>query len=137
MTDAMHEWPTGRLLGTAARVIEHAWLSALEELGVSHAGLVALHLLGGEGLSQTELAELARVQTQTMSRTLDRLERQGFVVRSRDENDRRRHVIVRTEAGSEIWNRARTIESDVFPGLTDQPQLRELLLEIIRTGGEQ
>ena len=76
MTDPvgmMHDWPTGRLLSTAARLVEHAWVEALEQLGLSHAGLIVLHVLGPGPLSQTELAKVARVEAQTMSRTLEGL----------------------------------------------------------------
>lgn len=130
----MGEWPTGRLLSTAARMVEHAWLDALDELGLSHAGLIALHLLGGEPASQTQLAERARVETQTMSRTLDRLERQGFVARERDPEDGRRHIITRTENGARAWEAARTLEADVFPALSDPTALRNALLEVIHDG---
>lgn len=130
----MAEWPTGRLLATAARLVEHAWLEALDELGLSHAGLVALHLLGEEPTNQTELAERARVENQTMSRTLDRLEREGFVARERDPRDRRRHIVRRTAAGARAWEAARTLEEDVFPELADAGALRDTLLEVIHAG---
>ncbi|GAA3727944.1 MarR family transcriptional regulator [Leifsonia bigeumensis] len=130
----MAAWPTGRLLSTAARLVEHAWLDALDELGLSHAGLVALHLLGDESTSQTELAERARVENQTMSRTLDRLERQGYVARERDPKDRRRHIVTRTQEGNRAWEAARTLEADVFPELSDPTALRSALLELIRAG---
>src|SRR5512141_3207909 len=109
-TDAMADWPTGRLLSTAARLVEHAWIKALERLGLTHAGLIVLHLLGAGPQSQTELAHAARVQAQTMSRTLERLEREGLVVRARDESDARRHVVSRTDAGTDAWRKARTLE---------------------------
>lgn len=130
----MAEWPTGRLLSTASRLVEHAWLDALDELGLSHAGLVALHLLGDDLTSQTELAERARVENQTMSRTLDRLERQGYVARERDPRDRRRHIVRRTQDGSRAWQAARNLEADVFPELTDPVALRSALLELISAG---
>jgi DNA-binding MarR family transcriptional regulator len=130
----MAEWPTGRLLATAARLVEHAWLEALDELGLSHAGLVALHLLGEEPTNQTALAERARVENQTMSRTLDRLEREGFVARERDPRDRRRHIVRRTAAGARAWEAARTLEEDVFPELADADALRDTLLDLIHSG---
>ena len=70
--DAPDDWPTGRLLSTAARVVEHAWSARLEQLGLTHAGLVALHLLQEGPRSQTDLARAGRVQLQTMARTVDR-----------------------------------------------------------------
>ncbi|KGJ78370.1 hypothetical protein GY21_07070 [Cryobacterium roopkundense] len=129
----MNEWPTGRLLSTAARLVEHAWVEALDRLGLTHAGLIVLHLLGSGPLSQAELAREARVQTQTMSRTLERLEREGYVARVRDERDQRRHSVTRTDAGTAAWKQARTIETDVFPQLNDGSALREALLAIIST----
>jgi len=129
----MSDWPTGRLLSTAARLVEHAWIDALERLGLSHAGLIVLHLLEQGPLSQAELARAARVQTQTMSRTLERLEREGFVARVRDDRDQRRLSVTRTDAGTSAWQSARTLEADVFPALNDGSALREALLGIIRT----
>ncbi|KFF60817.1 hypothetical protein JF66_01480 [Cryobacterium sp. MLB-32] len=127
----MSDWPTGRLLSTAARLVEHAWIEALGRLGLTHAGLIVLHLLGPGPLNQTELARAARVQTQTMSRTLERLEREGYVARVRDERDQRRHSVTRTEAGTAVWHQAGTLEADVFPALNDAAVLRDALLGII------
>ncbi len=130
----MTEWPTGRLLSTASRLVEHAWLDALDELGLSHAGLVALHLLAEESASQTQLAERARVETQTMSRTLDRLEREGFITRERDPRDGRRHIVSITPEGSQTWEAAKSLESEVFPSLSNPESLRSALLELISAG---
>jgi DNA-binding MarR family transcriptional regulator len=135
MTDpvGMQGWPTGRLLSTAARLVEHAWGEALEKLGLTHAGLVVLHLLDAGPLSQTELARLARVEVQTMSRTLERLEREGYVARAKHPDDGRRHVVTRTSAGERVWSSARTLEADVFPSIADNAGMRAALLEIIRS----
>ena len=129
--DRMSDWPTGRLLSTAARLVEHAWAEALEAQGLTHAGLIVLHLLDSAQLSQKELAARARVQTQTMSRTIERLEREGFVRREPDALDRRRQVVTRTDAGRLVWERTRTLEAQVFPTLDDPDGLRETLLGII------
>jgi DNA-binding MarR family transcriptional regulator len=132
----MDAWPTGRLLSTAARLVEHAWAQALDERGLTHAGIIALHLLDAGPLSQTELARLARVENQTMSRTVERLEREGLVAREPDPADRRRQVVTRTAAGVEAWTATRTLEAEVFPELGDQATLRSTLLEIIRSSSE-
>lgn len=128
----MSQWPNGRLLSTAARLVEHAWVDALDSLGLTHAGLIVLHLLGSGAQSQTELARQARVQTQTMSRTLDRLQREGLVARIRDDRDARRHLVTRTDAGTAAWQQARTLEADVFPPLENAEELRSALLQIIK-----
>jgi DNA-binding MarR family transcriptional regulator len=131
--EPMAAWPTGRLLSTAARLVEHAWAEALEKQGLTHAGLIALHLLDAGPLSQSELASRARVENQTMSRTVERLEREGFVVRAADATDRRRQLVTRTDAGREVWLRTRTLEAELFPQLGAPQELRNTLLEIIHS----
>ncbi len=133
----MVDWPTGRLLSTAARLVEHAWAEALEKQGLTHAGLIALHLLDAGPLSQTELAARARVENQTMSRTVERLQREGFVRRAPDPADRRRQVVTRTDAGRDVWVRTRSLEAELFPQLGDPQRLRDTLLEIIRSASGQ
>lgn len=133
--DAPEEWPTGRLLSTAARVVEHAWTERLDELGLTHAGLIALHLLQGGALHQTELARRARVQLQTVARTLERLERHGLVTRERDSADARRVLVACTEAGSAVFERAHDLEAEVFPRVEDPAALRSALLQIVQRTG--
>ena len=128
----MQGWPTGRLLSTAARLVEHAWVEALEQLGLTHAGLIVLHVLDAGSLSQTELAKSARVEVQTMSRTLERLEREGYIAREKHPADGRRHVVTRTPSGEAAWGSARTLEADLFPSIADNAAMRAALLEIIR-----
>ncbi len=132
----MEHWPTGRLLSTAARLVEHAWVEALEARGLTHAGMIALHFLDAGPLSQSELARLAKVENQTMSRTIERLERSGFVERRADPADRRRQIVSRTAAGDAAWASVRSLESEVFPALEDSERMRAGLLEIIRRSAE-
>jgi DNA-binding MarR family transcriptional regulator len=130
-TDPIASWPIGRLLSTAARLVEHAWAEALEERGLSHAGLIVLHLLDAGALTQTALARGARVESQTMSRTIDRLENSGHVVRTADPLDRRRHRIERTGQGDAALDASRALEAEFFPAVGDLELVRYSLLEII------
>ena len=87
--DDLTSWPTGRLLSTAARLVEGAWAARLAEQGLTHDGLMALHELGqSQPLPVLELASRCQVTPQTMTRTLDRLERDGLVRRERAAGDR-------------------------------------------------
>lgn len=130
------DWPTGRLLSTAARLVEHAWAERLETVGLTHAGLVALHLLGDGARSQTDLARAARVQLQTMARTLERLERHGHVTRERDDADARRVLVSRTPGGAALLDEAQRLESEVLPPVSDPAALRALLLEVVRSASD-
>jgi MarR family transcriptional regulator, organic hydroperoxide resistance regulator len=103
VSDDPADWPTGRLLSTAARFVEHRWNEGLARFGLTHAGFgVLAHLLQGP-LSQHEVAELTKVEDQTMSRTLDRLERAGHVERLQDPRDRRRRLVSLTGSGREAF----------------------------------
>lgn len=97
------DWSTGRLLSTAARLVEHDWNAWLATHDITHAGLIALHALEQGPLTQRQLAGVSRVEEQTMSRVLDRLERTGYVTRDRDPHDRRRLIVTRTEAGARVF----------------------------------
>lgn len=93
------EWPTGRLLFTVVRRMEHEWNAHLGTWDLNHAGFpVLLHLLAGPR-TQRELARLSGVTEQTMSRVVGRLERSGYVTRTADARDRRRHAVAVTAAG--------------------------------------
>ncbi|KTR08804.1 MarR family winged helix-turn-helix transcriptional regulator [Curtobacterium luteum] len=122
-------WPLGRLLAAAARRVERDWDERLREIGLPHAGLIAIDILIRTGPTGADtIARVARVQPQTMSRTLERLERDGLVERSPHPDDRRRRVVTVTEAGRAAWDTARHIEREVLP---EDGRLREALVAII------
>lgn len=131
--NAMASWPTGRLLSMASRLVEHTWIERLAEVGLTHAGLIALDLLQPGPTSQRDLATRARVQEQTMSRTLERLERDDLVTRARDLADRRRTLVATTPDGTRAWTQARTLEAEVFPRAADPDAFRGELLAVIQS----
>lgn len=136
MSESVDDWPLGRLLSMAARLVEHSWNDALEQRGLTHAGLIALHFLDAGPLNQTELARSARVENQTMSRTVERLEREGLVRREADPRDRRRQIVSRTDAGTAAWASTRDLEAELFPRLEHPDHLRAQLIEIIHRSSE-
>jgi DNA-binding MarR family transcriptional regulator len=137
---ALESWHTGRLLTTAARLLEHAFDSGIAELGITHAGFNVLDALASGPKTQHELAGWCQVQDQTMSRTLDGLERDGHVVRRRDPGDRRRIIVELTTSGSDIARRARELggKLDLFADATEEESLAcraQLIKLIARLGG--
>lgn len=130
MDDAPAEWPLGRLLSAAARAVERDWDERLRAIGLPHAALIVVDILLRTGPTGADtLARTARVQPQTMSRTLERMERDGLVVREPHPDDRRRRVVTVTDAGRSAWETARHIEREVLP---DDPVLRRALTELLR-----
>ena len=129
------DWPTGRLLSTAGRLLEHRWNSELAAHGLTIAGLSVLFVLGPGPLTQRELAARCRVEEQTMSRTVARLERLGQVSRRRDDGDRRRMVVERQPAGAAVLSAAtaaaRRLEHEVLGEAADSPALRRVLEHVV------
>ncbi|MGC7094339.1 MarR family winged helix-turn-helix transcriptional regulator [Amycolatopsis lurida] len=66
--------------------------------------------LDAEPRSQRQLAVLCRVTDQTMSRTIERLQRNGFVARENDVADRRRTIVRLTAAGRRVLTSARLLK---------------------------
>ena len=128
---------TGRLLGTAARLVEHSWNARLREHGVSHAGLIVLSTLGHGPTSQRDLAADQHVTEQTIGRTIAHLESTGHVVRRSDPTDRRRRVVALTDSGatllSEMFDTGERITDDILRAAgVDIAQFRRTLKTLIQ-----
>ncbi len=135
VVEDVHDWPTGRLLSAAARAVERSWEGLLREHGLTHAGLIGLHCLGAGALPQRRLAQACRVTDQTMSRTVEKLVRGGFVERSTDSADERRVVVTTTAAGRAVHAQVVAAEhSDAVltSVVSDPTALRRALVEILR-----
>jgi DNA-binding MarR family transcriptional regulator len=130
----MDQWPTGRLLSTAARLVEHSWNEKLGAIGLTHAGVIAIEVLNAQGpMTQAQLAQYVRVQAQTMGKTLSRLEAHGHIARVRSTSDRRSHVVSLTERGKEAAAAAVEMERTVLAAATIDPDvLRQELKAVVR-----
>lgn len=130
----MERWPTTRLLSTAARLVEISWNEKLKNIGLTHAGVIAMEVLAAKGpITQAALAEIARVKAQTMGTTLARLELHGHVSRQRSDSDRRSHVVTLTEAGTAALSEAVRLEQDVLATVpVDTARLRDELKIVVR-----
>ncbi|WP_026423970.1 MarR family winged helix-turn-helix transcriptional regulator [Actinokineospora inagensis] len=136
--DPIASWPTGRLLSVAARLVEHSWQRFLAARGLTHAGLITLHLLVDGPRPQRSLARGVKVTDQTMSRTIDRLFRSGLVERGTDPTDRRRTVITMTPAGRNAHAEALRAEREapeVLGAVRDYDAFRGQLVELITALG--
>ncbi|MBT2595911.1 MarR family transcriptional regulator [Arthrobacter sp. ISL-72] len=130
----MRLWPTGRLLSTAARLVENAWNAKLGDIGLTHAGVIALDVLEAKGpMTQSMLAQVVRVQAQTIGRTLMRLESYAYIDRQRSQSDRRSQVVSITDAGTSAREQARGLERSVLESAAvDSDKLRSELQVIVR-----
>ena len=95
----------GYLLANAHKQTMGMLAECLAPMGVTPAQWQVLVVLWEEdGIVQRELAERMVIEQATLTRTLDRMERDGFVERRRDEHDRRRFRVFVTENGFNLIN---------------------------------
>jgi MarR family transcriptional regulator, transcriptional regulator for hemolysin len=90
-------------LSKASRKLRTLFDSRVKKLGLTLARARTLMLLDRRDvLNQKELAEELEIETPTMVRLLDGLEKQGFIERRAVEGDRRVKQIVMTAQGAEL-----------------------------------
>lgn len=132
--DDLSHWATGRLLSTAARLVEHAWDSHLSQWELNHASFAVLWMLESGAMTQRELAAAASVQDQTMSRVVERLERLGYVSRDRCPQDRRRVLVSLTGQGRRVRDAAHdeaAAEALIGDAVGDLARLRADLVAVV------
>lgn len=119
--------PRERLLDDLSRVQRK--MRALFDARVKERGLTlprarALMILGrGSQLNQRELADELDIETPTLVRLLDGMEKQGFIERQSVEGDRRAKQIVMTPHGArmagEVLDLARSLRADVLADISN------------------
>jgi DNA-binding MarR family transcriptional regulator len=108
-----------RLITLAARLVQRRQDDALAPLGLTRAAVIALEGLAAGPLNQEQLAEVVRVQSQTLGRVLTRLEASGHITRTRQSTDRRQFKVELTDAGKAALESARQAEIDAYPDDAD------------------
>jgi len=140
----MDDEPLTRQIVMSAKAIKAQFEDALAMEGATLATWVVLNgVERGRWSSQSGLAKNLRIEGATVTRHLDRLERQGLVVRSRDPEDRRQISVRLTPSGKLLHRRlravARRVDERVCEGLTERDRSDlERVLGRIRTnvGGD-
>ena len=102
-------FPARPLIGLLLRLLYQHYAqdidAALREAGFGdirppHANVFPF--VGPEGITVSELAELARVRKQTMAEAVEQLERMGYVERRPNPDDRRSRLVFLTERGEAV-----------------------------------
>lgn len=126
--------PIGREVASAGRAISRAFSAALADAGGSlPMWLVLLSLKRQRWRTQHELAHAVGIESPTLTRHLDNLEKAGLVTRSRDPADRRVIRIDLTSAGEAMFVRLRKaagrFDRQLREGVSDAEleQLRRVL----------
>ncbi|HIZ21450.1 MAG TPA: MarR family transcriptional regulator [Candidatus Blautia faecigallinarum] len=118
-------YPLHTLLSRTGHAQQNYLRPYLSQLGLSPGQPKVLRCLYSEGvLSQRALADYCEVDPAAICRTLDILERNGFIVRRPSRTDRRTGEVSLTEKGVatfEAWeDQCSTIEARMLQGFTGE-----------------
>lgn len=97
------ETSIGYLINQLARVFSNALQQRIKPLGLSTGVFpVMIHLWEKDGLTQKELVALVGIEQATMANTLNRMERDGLITRTKGTKDARERVVELTIQGREL-----------------------------------
>ncbi|WKY47171.1 MarR family transcriptional regulator [Eubacteriaceae bacterium ES3] len=89
----------------AAKILAEAFENILKEVGITRAQWSVLYFLGKtESNNQKELVAFLKTKPSSTTRLLDRMERDGWIMRQLNLNDRREMILLLTPKGQEIRN---------------------------------
>ncbi|QDT39884.1 MarR family winged helix-turn-helix transcriptional regulator [Stratiformator vulcanicus] len=111
-----HDFDTsiGFWVFTAAHAMEASMNEALAPLGITSRQVQILGCLAVHGeITQNELAEKLRVEPSSVVRMLDRMERDDWIERVVDPNDRRKRIIRAKERAEPVWNSVREVMAPI------------------------
>ena len=129
----------GQLLAQVCRLAGQRRRLRLERIGLHHAqGMVLFRLWHQDGASQRDLAAALQITPPTASNTLQRMERDGWIERRRDDADQRIVRVYLTEKARELREDARAslrdFDREMGSALSEAEQatLRQSLLKVQR-----
>jgi MarR family transcriptional regulator for hemolysin len=128
-------------LGYRLLAASHAFSRAVNEelapAGITYRQCQVLGCLAFEsGLTLAELAERLHLEPPTLAGILDRMERDGWIVRRPCPDDRRKKRVYPTAEAGPVWSKmvlgGEAVESQAAAGLSEeeQAQLRRLLARV-------
>ena len=116
MTSALDpEVNVGFLIHDVSRMMRARFDERAQNLGLTRAQWrVLVHLAGREGLNQSSLAEILELDTVTLGRHIDRLERDGWLERRSDPADRRAWRLYLTPASRPTLEKMEAVATDTL-----------------------
>lgn len=128
------ELNVGFLLHDVSRLMRASFDQRAQKLGLTRAQWrVLAHLAPRQGINQSALADILELDAVTMSRHVDRLERDGWLERRADAGDRRAWRLYLTDASRPTLERMDEIATEMQAAALDgvSPADRERLTEML------
>lgn len=94
-----------RLFSEVNKMVKHCMRKTFEDIGLTMPQTMVVGTLAHQGkMKISELSEKVHLSNSTVSGIVDRLEKQGYVVRSRNEEDRRTVYVNVTDKMKELYS---------------------------------
>jgi DNA-binding MarR family transcriptional regulator len=135
--DDPRELTLGQLLSRVCRLTGDRLRVKMEKIGLHKGqGFILFHLWHHDGIAQNVIAHALHVSPATVTNTLKRMERDGWIARERDPEDQRIVRVHLTDKARALREKARNafrdLEKDVTSVLTkdEWKTLQELLIKL-------
>lgn len=139
------ERPVGFLLASLASTYERAFLLGLAAAGphgsITAADHAILRCVVRGGATSTDIARMLSLSKQAVGKTINALEKRGYVARSRNTSDQRAQDVTLTEKGAALVEHSIRVAEALdrrageILGTSDLALLKALLLRIQEAGG--
>lgn len=133
----LQEPTLGQLLAHVSRLVGRHRQMKLASIGLHHAqGMILSFLWRNDGMSQQEVARALHIRPPTATNTLQRMERDGWIMRRRDAADQRVVCVYLTDKArsfhEEIHIMLRELDHELGAALSkaEQETLRNSLLKV-------
>ncbi|WP_407381000.1 MarR family winged helix-turn-helix transcriptional regulator [Methanobrevibacter sp.] len=101
------EMPVGKLIAILAKAQSIYFNNMLGELGINNPQLHILFEVNKDSkINQEKIASRSNTDKGAVARSIKKLEENGLITRTIDENNRRQNIISLTQKGSEILDKA-------------------------------
>jgi len=131
------EVTVGQLLAQVCRMSGHRLRGHMEKIGLHRGqGFALIHLWHNDGMSQSDLARSMHISPASVTNMLQRMERDGWIERKRDEADQRVVRVYLTAKAQETRIEAKRVFQEMEDALNsvytveEQSMLKRLLTKL-------
>lgn len=127
--------PVGKLIGIVAKAQMMYFNDMLDELNINNSQLEILFEVSKESnINQDSIASRCNTDKGSVARSIKKLEDNGFITRTIDENNRRQNMISLTDKGLKTLEKSmeivQNLENHVFDDIEDKQKLKMMLKDV-------
>ncbi len=107
-------------LYTASRLVTAGYTPFFKEFGITYPQyLVLMVLWETDKVTVSEITERLKLETNTVTPLLQRMEKQGLILRSKGKVDTRQRIVSLSEAGKQLEERIKEVPNCLARGIVD------------------